>query len=56
MTLDELAEEVAVLQRRIEALETRRVIEVERIDVVGDGTIRLVISNSARGPDPGLRG
>ncbi len=53
MANDELAEAVAELQERIEALETRRVLEVERVDIVeADGTTRLVISNSARAPDP----
>ena len=53
MASDELAEVVAELQQRIEALEKRRVLDVERVDIVeADGTIRLAISNSARPPDP----
>ncbi len=53
----ELMDQVAALQRRVEALENRRVFEAERIDIVEeDGTTRLVISNSARGRrhSPGL--
>jgi hypothetical protein len=47
---DELAEQVAELQRRIDALEDRRVFEAERIDIVEtDGTVRLAISTSAAG-------
>jgi len=50
---DELAEQVSELQRRVAALESRRVFEAERIDIVeADGTVRLVISNTARFPDP----
>ncbi len=53
MRNDELVEQVAELQRRIDALESRRVFEAERVDIVEtDGTLRLVISNSARAPDP----
>ncbi len=53
MANDELTDVVAELQRRIEVLEKRRVVEVERVDIVeADGTARLVISNSARAPDP----
>jgi len=50
---DELAEQVSELQRRVAALESRRVFEAERVDIVeADGTVRLVISNSAHAPDP----
>lgn len=50
---DELAEQVSELQRRVAALEGRRVFEAERVDIVeADGSVRLVISNSARAPDP----
>ncbi len=53
MRNDELVEQVAELQRRVDALESRRVFEAERVDIVErDGTLRLVISNSARAPDP----
>lgn len=53
MKKDQLAEQVAELQRRIGALEDRRVFEAERIDIVEeDGTVRLAISNSGRAPDP----
>jgi hypothetical protein len=53
MKNDELAEQVAELQRRVDALENRRVFEAERVDIVEtDGTVRLVISNTARAPDP----
>ncbi len=57
MTTEALAEELAELRRRIELLEQRRVLEAERIDIVeADGTVRLVISNSARAPDPVVDG
>ncbi len=50
-------EDVADLRRRIEALEGRRTLQVERIDVVEpDGTVRLVLSNTARAPDPVVDG
>ena len=46
---DQLADQVSELQRRVAALEGRRVFEAERINIVeADGTVRLVISNSAR--------
>jgi len=39
MANDELTDVVAELQRRIEVLEKRRVVEVERVDIVeADGT------------------
>jgi hypothetical protein len=48
-----IEDELADLRRRIEALETRRVVETERIDIVEpDGRLRLVISGAARAPDP----
>ena len=41
------------LVRRVEALEARRELDVERINIVeGDGTIRMVLSNTSRAPDP----
>lgn len=41
------------LVRRVEALEARREIDVERINIVeGNGTVRMVLSNSSRAPDP----
>ncbi len=50
--VDEQAE-LAELRARVEALESRRVLEVERIDVVeAGGALRMVISNTARAPDP----
>ena len=53
MNDDELAQQVSALQRRIDALENQRVFEAERVDIVeSDGTVRLVISNAARAPDP----
>ena len=57
MTNRELIEQVAELQRRVDAMEDRRVLEAERIEIVEpDGATRLVISNSARGRrhSPGL--
>lgn len=46
-------EQLAALQRRVKALEDRRVFEAERVDIVEeDGTLRLAITNSARSPDP----
>ena len=53
MTNDDWVNEVAELRRRVEALEQRCVVEAERVDIVeADGNLRLVISNSARAPDP----
>ena len=53
MTNQELTEQLAELQRRVEDLENRRVFEAERVDIIEeDGTLRLAISNSARAPDP----
>ena len=53
MANDDVANELAELRGRIDALEQRRVLEAERIDIVeADGTVRLVISNTARAPDP----
>lgn len=41
------------LVRRIEALEARREMDVERINILEeDGTVRMVLSNSSRAPDP----
>ena len=41
------------LVRRVEALEVRREIDVERINILEhDGTLRMVLSNSSRAPDP----
>jgi hypothetical protein len=50
-------DELADLRTRVEALESRRRIAVERIDVVeSDGTVRMVLSNSALAPDPVVDG
>ena len=52
-----MTDEVAELRTRVEALEARRVIEVERINVVEhDGTLRMVLANSALAPDPVVDG
>lgn len=41
------------LAARVDALEARREIDVERINLVeADGTVRMVLSNTARAPDP----
>ena len=54
---DELAQQVSELQRRVDALEDRRVFEAERVDIVEtDGTVRLAISNTACAPDPVFEG
>jgi hypothetical protein len=53
MTNDDVATQMAELLRRVEALEQRRVVQAERVDIVEpDGSVRLVISNSDRSPDP----
>ena len=53
MTNADVETQVAELLQRVEALEQRRVVQAERVDIVeADGSVRLVISNSARSPDP----
>ena len=52
-----MTDELAELRSRVEALEARRVIDVERINVVEqDGTLRMVFANSALAPDPVVDG
>ena len=46
-------DDVKDLVRRIEALEARREMDVERINILEeDGMVRMVLSNSSRAPDP----
>lgn len=55
--LSELQGRVAEVERRVEELEKCRHIAVERIDIVEpDGSLRMVISGTARAPSPVLDG
>ncbi len=52
-----IEDELAELRRRVEALEARREIEAERINIVEpDGRLRLVVSDATRAPDPVCNG
>lgn len=45
--------EIEKLVRRVEALEARREFDIDRLNIVeADGTLRMVLSNSKRAPDP----